>query len=214
MEQDHEIEERRRQLERHYQRLRTAEGFPNLCEDKRLIFGEGNPAADLVLIGEAPGGQEERLGQPFVGPAGQILNEALEAVGLVREELWITNVVKCRPTMEGIGGRLRNRTPTPAEIAWFVPWLQRELEIVQPQAIVCLGATAGTALLGRTLRITRERGTWFDGPNGIPLLVTYHPAYLLRRTQDRDLRYAEFVEDIQTAAARAGVVAEAEGEIR
>lgn len=171
---------------------------------RRLVLGEGDADASLVLVGEAPGGQEDRLGHPFVGPAGKILDEGLAAAGLDRDQLWITNVVKYRPTTEGVAGRLRNRPPTRDEIAWFLPWLRRELELIAPRALVCLGATAGNALLGRTVRITRERGEWFDGPNGLPTLITYHPAYLLRRTEDRDARYAEFVRDLRTAATAIG----------
>lgn len=199
---------RSRRLEELRRAMLTAPEFAGFCNEKRPVFGEGTPTADLVLIGEAPGGREERLGHPFVGPAGQVLTEALAQVGIERDDLWITNVVKCRPTTEGVGGRLRNRTPTPAEVEWFRPWLLRELEVIDPRAIVCLGATAGSAVLQRTLRITRERGIWFDGPNGIPALVTYHPAYLLRRTQDRDDRYSEFIDDLKTAGERAAVVAE------
>lgn len=203
---DEQIVARSRRMEQIRREMLAASGFASHCDEKRPVFGEGSLAADLVLIGEAPGGREERLGHPFVGPAGQVLTEALALAGIDRDELWITNVVKCRPTMEGVGGRLRNRTPTPAEVEWFRPWLLRELDVIDPRAIVCLGATAGSAVLQRTLRITRERGIWFDGPNGLPTLVTYHPAYLLRRTQDRDDRFGEFIDDLRTAGERAAVV--------
>ncbi|MBX5445085.1 uracil-DNA glycosylase [Sphaerobacter sp.] len=203
---DEQIVARSRRMEQIRREMLAASGFASHCDEKRPVFGEGSLAADLVLIGEAPGGREERLGHPFVGPAGQVLTEALALAGIDRDELWITNVVKCRPTMEGVGGRLRNRTPTPAEVEWFRPWLLRELDVIDPRAIVCLGATAGSAVLQRTLRITRERGIWFDGPNGLPTLVTYHPAYLLRRTQDRDDRFSEFIDDLRTAGERAAVV--------
>lgn len=200
-------EDRSRELAQIRTKLGRAEEFSRLCAGKHLVFGAGNPTAALVLVGEAPGGQEDRQEHPFVGPAGQILNEALEAVGLSRDEVWTTNVVKCRPTMPGVGGRLRNRAPTPEEVEWFLPWLLRELEVIQPRAIVCLGATAGTALLGRALKITRERGTWFDGPTGTPLMLTYHPAYLLRRVASGEGRFAEFVHDLGKAAERSGVIA-------
>lgn len=203
---DEELAARSRRLEEIRRAMLAAPEFAAYCDEKRPVFGEGSLTADLVLIGEAPGGREERLGHPFVGPAGQVLTEALAQAGIAREDLWITNVVKCRPTMEGVGGRLRNRTPTPAEVEWFRPWLLRELEVIDPRAIVCLGATAGSAVLQRAVRITRERGIWFDGPHGLPTLVTYHPAYLLRRTQDRDDRFSEFIDDLRQAGQRAAVV--------
>lgn len=183
-----------------------SEAFARFCDGRPAVVGEGDPAARLVLVGEAPGGQEERAGHPFVGPAGQILAEALAAVGVTREQLWITNVVKCRPTAPGVAGRVRNRPPTADEVSWFLPWLDQELELVHPRAIACLGATAGTGVLRRTMRITVERGRWFGGPFEVPTLVTFHPAYLLRRTGDRDERYGEFVQDLRAAALRAGLV--------
>lgn len=175
-----------------------------MCEEGRnLVLGEGNPNAQLVLVGEAPGGQEERAKRPFVGPAGQILNEALSEAGLSRDEVWITNIVKCRPVTPGVGGRLRNRTPTAVEVKRFLPWLLQELNIIDPVAIVVLGGTAASALLGRPVKMTRERGDWFTGPEDIPVMVTYHPAYLLRRIGNHDQRYAELVADIRAAASRA-----------
>ncbi|MDI3340843.1 MAG: uracil-DNA glycosylase [Sphaerobacter sp.] len=198
-----QVAARRQLLEQLRLELLAAPELATYCGAKRPVCGEGNPAAGVVLVGEAPGGREDRLGRPFVGPAGQILAEALADAGIRRDEVWITNVVKCRPTIEGVGGRLRNRTPTPAEVAWFRPWLLRELDIVRPRAIVCLGATAGSGVLQRPVKITRERGTWVEGPGGTPTLVTYHPAYLLRRSEDRETRYAEFVADLRLAAARA-----------
>ncbi|HET9014718.1 MAG TPA: uracil-DNA glycosylase [Thermomicrobiaceae bacterium] len=183
-----------------------SETFARFCVDHAAVLGEGNPRARLVLVGEAPGGQEERAGHPFVGPAGQILGDALGAVGVSRDQLWVTNVVKCRPTAPGIAGRVRNRAPTPDEVAWFLPWLHRELDLVAPRVIACLGATAGNGVLGRTLRVTQERGQWFDGPAGVPTMVTFHPAFLLRRTVDRDERYREFVADLHAAAVRAELV--------
>ncbi len=175
-----------------------------MCEEERnLVLGEGNPNARLVLVGEAPGGQEERAKRPFVGPAGQILNEALAEVGLSREDIWITNIVKCRPVTPGLGGRLRNRTPTAAEVKRFLPWLLQELIILDPSAIVALGGTAASALLGRPVRMTREHGEWFPGPEGIRVMATYHPAYLLRRVGDSDQYYTELVADLKAAASGA-----------
>jgi DNA polymerase len=174
-----------------------------MCQEGRnLVPGEGNPNARLVLVGEAPGGQEERAKRPFVGPAGQVLTEALNEAGLNRDEIWITNIVKCRPVTPGLGGRLRNRTPTTAEVKQFLPWLLQELDIIDPIAIVALGGTAASALLGRPVKMTRERGGWIPGPEGIPVMVTYHPAYLLRRVGNHDQRYIELVADLSAAASR------------
>lgn len=202
-----DVEARTHTLKQIREEMAKADRFDEFCGGKNLVYGEGDPTAALALIGEAPGGQEDRQRHPFVGPAGQILNDALAAIGLKRDEVWVTNVVKCRPTMPGVAGRLRNRAPTSEEVAWFLPWLLRELDVVEPSAIVCLGATSGTALLDRTLRITRERGTWFEGPNGLPVLLTYHPAYLLRRVSGQDTRQDEFVRDLATAAERAASLA-------
>ncbi|HUZ02505.1 MAG TPA: uracil-DNA glycosylase [Thermomicrobiaceae bacterium] len=197
---------RARSLRELGQAIVRSETFDRFCGGRSAVLGEGDPKAPLVLVGEAPGGQEERAGHPFVGPAGQILGEALATVGVVREQLWITNVVKCRPTTPGVAGRLRNRAPTAEEVSWFLPWLDQELELVRPRVIVCLGATAGNGVLRRTLRVTAERGRWFVGPGDLPTVVTFHPAYLLRRTSDRDERYAEFVQDLRSAAVKAGMV--------
>lgn len=172
-------------------------------EGRNLVLGEGNPDARLVLVGEAPGGQEERARRPFVGPAGQILNEALANAGLSRDDIWITNIVKCRPATPGLGGRLRNRTPTATEVKHFLPWLLQELDIIGPAAIVALGGTSASALLGRPVKMTREHGEWFTGPKDIPVMATFHPAYLLRRVGDGDERFAELAADLHTAASRA-----------
>ncbi len=169
--------------------------------DARLVFGSGNPLSSVVLVGEAPGADEELQGQPFVGRAGRLLDQALERAGLDRSTLWITNVVKIRPTEPGATGRKRNRPPTSGEREVFLPWLERELEILQPRSIVCLGATAAAALLGRTVKISKERGKWLEGPIGTRVLTTYHPAYLLRPFRDRDENFKQLVEDLRRAAS-------------
>lgn len=171
---------------------------------KRLVTGEGNPTARLVLVGEAPGAQEDRAGRPFVGPAGQILDAALERAEIDRGEIWITNSVKFRPTAAGAGNRLKNRAPTREEMARFRQWVLEELAVIRPRVVVCLGATAARTVLGREVRILSQHGEWFDGPTGIPTTVAYHPAFLLRRTDDYDERFADLVSDLRVAAARAG----------
>jgi DNA polymerase len=142
------------------------------------VYGEGNPGAALALVGEAPGEREVAEGYPFAGPAGRMLDSLLEDAGLQRSELWITNVVKCRPVKE-VGRRLANRTPLAGEIKAWLPLLLEELTVVRPCLIVCLGGTAARALLGRGFKLTEQRGTWMPGPLDMLALATFHPAYVL-----------------------------------
>ncbi|MBB5351922.1 DNA polymerase [Haloferula luteola] len=141
-----------------------------------MVFSVGNPDADLMLVGEAPGYQEEREQEPFVGPAGQKLNEILKAMGLSREAAYISNIVKFRPSMER--QTTNNRKPTVEEMAACMPFVREEVRIVRPKCIVALGATAAEGLLGLTGAVARMREQWHTF-EGIPVRVTYHPAYLL-----------------------------------
>jgi DNA polymerase len=136
-----------------------------------VVFGEGNLSADLMLVGEGPGQVEDELGRPFVGAAGQLLNRIIQAINLRREDVYITNVVKCRPPY--------NRTPQKAEMDICGPWLRQEIEQVKPKIIVCLGAVAAKYLIDQNFKITRERGRWLK-LGDINLMATYHPAALLR----------------------------------
>ena len=138
---------------------------------KQLVFGVGNPQARLVLVGEAPGREEDERGEPFVGEAGRLLDKILLAMGLSRDEVYICNVLKCRPP--------DNRDPEPAEIACCEPFLVRQLAAIRPQVIIALGRFAIQTLLRSKAPISRLRGTWHEY-QGIPLMPTYHPAYLLR----------------------------------
>ncbi len=147
----------------------------------RSVYGEGDPCATLMVIGEGPGETEDKLGRPFVGRAGELLDKMLLAIGLPREDVYITNTVKCRPTFDD-GVRLRNRAPSPDEMANCRPYLDEQIELIRPRAILCLGAPSAKSFLGPTFSITRGRGAWFEGPNGIPLIATFHPAYILRMT--------------------------------
>ena len=152
----------------------------SVCRDCALaetrtqtVFGVGDPGADWMLIGEAPGAEEDRRGEPFVGRAGQLLNEMLKAVGLAREKVFIANILKCRPPA--------NRDPKPAEIAACAGHLRRQIEFVQPRLILAVGRIAAQSLLQTTTPVGRLRGRVHDyGAAGLPLVVTYHPAYLLR----------------------------------
>jgi DNA polymerase len=137
------------------------------------VFGTGRKDADLLVIGEAPGAEEDRRGEPFVGPAGQLLNSMLRAIGLSREQVYIANVLKCRPP--------GNRDPKTDEATSCAPYLNRQIELIQPRAILAVGRIAGQWLLQSESTIGRLRGRVLRyGDRGIPLVVTYHPAYLLR----------------------------------
>ncbi len=134
-----------------------------------------------MVIGEGPGETEDQLGRPFVGRAGALLDKMLLAIGLPRDDVFICNTVKCRPTFDD-GVRLRNRPPAPEEMANCRPYLDEQIEIVRPRVILCLGAPSAKSFLGPKFSITKQRGQWFEGPLGTPLVATFHPAYLLRMT--------------------------------
>ncbi|HRH16369.1 MAG TPA: uracil-DNA glycosylase family protein [Aquabacterium sp.] len=158
-----------------------------LCQTRRqTVFGVGHPQASWMLVGEAPGEQEDRQGEPFVGPAGQLLDRMLRAVGLSRadappeQQVFIANVIKCRPP--------GNRNPQPEEVAQCEPFLQRQVQLVQPRVILAMGRFAVQSLLKSTEPIGRLRGRVHDY-QGVPLVVTYHPAYLLRNPADKALAW-------------------------
>jgi uracil-DNA glycosylase family 4 len=138
---------------------------------KQIVFGVGNPNADLMFIGEAPGADEDQQGEPFVGRAGQLLNNMIKAMGLRREDVYIANIIKCRPP--------GNRTPERDECETCSPFLMRQIEVIGPKAIVALGAVAAKTLLAINAPMSELRGRWYDF-RGTKLAVTYHPAFLLR----------------------------------
>jgi uracil-DNA glycosylase family 4 len=153
-------------------RIRTTFCCQTLCPHRtNAVPGEGSPTARLMLIGEGPGATEDATGRPFVGQAGQLLTSILEAVELAREDVYITNIVKCRPP--------QNRKPLPDEVAACIPYLHRQIALIRPRALVALGGTAGEALLGVRKTLGDLRGK-VHSYGGIPLVVTYHPAALLR----------------------------------
>ena len=156
----------------------ACEKCPHLVRSRtQVVFGVGNPEAELLFVGEAPGADEDAQGEPFVGKAGQLLTKMIQAMGFERSDIFIANVLKCRPDMpEGESG---NRKPKPAEMATCLPWLREQIDLIQPRAIVALGATAVEGLLGETSPMRDLRGRWLEF-QGIPVMVTYHPAYLLR----------------------------------
>lgn len=149
------------------------------CGSSNLVWGEGDLDAALVLVGEAPGQMEDRLLRPFVGRAGKLLNDELSLVGIEREKIYITNVVKCRPVVLR-NGRESNRAPNVSEIAAWQDILMRELETISPRMILCLGAIAASLLIHPDFKMNAERGKVFDGPFGSRISAAFHPSYVLR----------------------------------
>ncbi len=141
-----------------------------------LVFGVGNESADVIFIGEGPGEQEDLQGEPFVGPAGKLLDTMMEIIGLDRTKVYITNIVKCRPP--------RNRDPLPDEQEACIGWLRRQIDLVDPRIIVFLGRIAAMAFIGSDFRITRQHGQWFE-VLGRPAMALYHPSALLRDPSKR-----------------------------
>ena len=167
--------------------------------ENALVFGEGPKHAKLMLIGEAPGEQETLQGRPFVGKAGQNLDHFLALAGLSREEIYISNAVKLRPTKTGKTGRLSNRPPTKDEIALFRPWLMREIEEVAPGMIATLGNVLLRAVTGRSLSIGEVHGQVLDaGETGLPLFALYHPASLIYNRSLTDV----YEQDVRALAQR------------
>ncbi len=151
---------------------------PHLAASRtQVVFGVGNPRADLMFVGEAPGADEDVQGEPFVGRAGQLLTKIILAMGFTRDDVYIANVLKCRPDTPGKS--FGNRKPRPEEMKTCLPWLEKQIALIKPKAMVALGATALEGLLGATGSVGSLRGKWLDF-RGIPVMATYHPAYLLR----------------------------------
>ena len=169
----------------------------------QTVFGEGARRADVMLVGEQPGDQEDLTGRPFVGPAGKLLDRALEEAGLDRRQVYVTNVVK-HFKWEPRGKRRIHAKPTAAEIAACRPWLESEIAVVDPRVIVCLGATAAQALLGKAFRVTRQRGAFVPSAVGPLAMATVHPSAILRAPDEaaRHAEMARFVEDLRGVAAR------------
>lgn len=159
---------------------------PNLATSRtQTVFGVGNPDADIMFVGEAPGADEDAQGEPFVGRAGQLLTKIIKAMGFPREEVYIANVLKCRPDVPA--GSFGNRPPTPREMQTCRPYLMEQIDIIKPKVIVALGAVAVEGLLGTRAPMRELRGRW-DSFNGTPLMITYHPAYLLRNQSPSEKR--------------------------
>lgn len=162
----------------YYNSLKELEDFIGDCDRcklsksrKNIVFGEGLPDAGLIFVGEAPGMEEDITGKPFVGPAGRLLTDIIRAMGLTREGVYICNIVKCRPP--------NNRDPEPDEIGICLPFLKAQISLIKPEIICTLGRVSAQSLVDKDFKITRHRGQWHRFV-GIPLMPTYHPAYLLR----------------------------------
>jgi uracil-DNA glycosylase family protein len=193
--------------------LRTAarecHGCPLYAATTQTVFGSGPPSARLVFVGEQPGDQEDRRGEPFVGPAGVLLNRALREAGIERDQTYVTNAVKhFKFTQDGAGQRRIHQTPDHREVVACRPWLAAELRTIDPDVIVALGATAGKSLMGEDFRVTRSRGVALAWPppgmaaadrRQIVLVATIHPSAVLRAT-DRDEAYGGLVADLTIAA--------------
>jgi len=191
----------KRTLESLAKASKHCEGCPLYKRGTQTVFGEGTRHAELMLVGEQPGDAEDLAGKPFVGPAGRVLDKALEEAGIDRSAVYVTNVVK-HFKWEPRGKRRIHKKPNAAEIGACRPWLDTEIELVKPRAIVCLGATAAQALLGRQFKVTAQRGQFIPSPLAPIVMATVHPSSLLR-APDEETRHREtklFVEDLRTVA--------------
>lgn len=178
--------EKRRALAELRERTLACQKCPHLAASRRnVVFGVGNPDAVLMFIGEEPGADEDAEGEPFVGPAGQLLTKIIKAMDFTRDLVYIANILKCRPDTPGQS--FGNRPPGPDEMATCIPYLLSQIEIVRPQVIVSLGATATKGLLGVSSGINQLRGRWQDF-RGIPLMPTFHPSYLLHNPDQGEKR--------------------------
>ena len=172
----------------------------------QTVFGEGSERAALLVVGEQPGDREDVEGHPFVGPAGRILDRALEATGVPRDAVYITNAVK-HFKWEPRGKRRLHKTPAQREIEACLPWLEAEVAAVEPRVILCLGATAARAVMGGKVRVNETRGQAIPSPLGKDVIITIHPAYILRLRSDMEEAFAQFVHDVMQAAKLAGFAA-------
>ena len=168
------------------ERVRVCTKCPHLaCSRTQTVFGVGNPNAELMFIGEAPGADEDKQGEPFVGRAGQLLTRIIETMGFTREEVYIANILKCRP--DTLPGSFGNRAPTPREMQTCRPYLVEQIDVIEPKVLVALGAVAVEGLLGIRGTMRELRGRWHSY-SGTPLMITYHPAYLLRNQTPSEKR--------------------------
>ena len=193
----------RRSLGRMREAVQACRGCELWRDATQAVFGEGPAHADLVLVGEQPGDQEDRQGHPFVGPAGRLLDRGLESAGIDSAAVYRTNAVK-HFKWERRGKRRIHKSPSRWEVAACGPWLAAELDALSPEVLVLLGATAAQAIFGAGYRVTRERGRPHPGPGGATAVATVHPSAVLRARDDREQEMAHFVADLRAAAALLG----------
>lgn len=182
----------------------TCPGCPNKDTRFQVVFGEGDVDANVMLIGQGPGVVEEQTGRPFAGPSGRLLDQALAEAGLKRDKLWVTNVIKCR-AVKVEKGRVVDRAPSAAELKTCRPWLDGELDIIQPKVIVCIGVPSAKALIDKKFRLTEEHGQLRDAPDGTRRMAVFHPAYVLRlRSVDQEAyerAWQALLEDLKKVSA-------------
>src|SRR5947209_13701895 len=187
--------------------LRTAAAGCKACDLWKLGtqtgFGEGSPTARVMMVGEQPGDKEDLQGQPFVGPAGGVLDKALAAAGIDRRDVYVTNIVK-HFKWEPRGKRRLHKKPNALEISACRPWLEAEINVIKPQVVVLLGATAAQGILGRDFRVTKHRGEWLSSEIAPNVLATVHPSSILRAPDDdsRHEKMRKFIADLKMGAAK------------
>lgn len=165
----------------------------------QVVFGDGNPESPLLIVGEGPGANEDATGIPFVGRAGKLLDECMRECGITRKHVYITNVVRCRPTLVE-GKSVKNRAPAPDEILACSPWLAETIRIIQPKVILCLGAPASSSIIHKNFRMTNERGVWFESRFCGCVRASWHPSYIMRQHGEAfDSARKQLVNDIEEA---------------
>ena len=182
---------------------RSCKGCDLYKNATQTVFGEGPKDASVMLVGEQPGEMEDRQGHPFVGPAGRLLDKALAEARIPRDEVYITNAVKHFKWIQR-GKRRVHQKPSIRQVVACKSWLEAEIEVVHPKVIVCLGATAALSMVGRTVRITQERGKFFDTDSGAAVLITIHPSsiYRLREKDEQENEYRRFVAEMKLVARK------------
>jgi len=182
---------------------RSCKGCDLYKNATQTVFGEGPKDASVMLVGEQPGEMEDRQGHPFVGPAGRLLDKALAEARIPRDEVYITNAVKHFKWIQR-GKRRLHQKPSIRQVVACKSWLEAEIEVVHPKVIVCLGATAALSMVGRTVRITQERGKFFDTDSGAAVLITIHPSsiYRLREKDEQENEYRRFVAEMKLVARK------------
>lgn len=199
---DAPVEVRRTALSALQEQAARCQACPLAATRRHVVFGEGDVDAPVMFIGEGPGRTEDETGRPFVGRSGALLTRIIEGgMQKPRSQVYIANIVKCRPTVDGLGRR--DRAPDPAETAACTPFLVRQIELVRPRVIVALGSPAAKYLLGTTTGITRLRGVWGEY-QGVPLMPTYHPSYVLRNGGEKSPLKKEVWSDIRQVLAHLG----------